>query len=231
MNLENQLKCENCQTLHDGTYGSGRFCQQKCSRSFATKSKRKEINEKVSKSLAGRCKPGVSKVCPVCGKDFSVKYGKRHQITCGLSCSPQWRYNCKDNPQRLSNLANARENGKKSAAVQRHNRRSKNEILFYKMCKENFGNVLNNTPMFNGWDADVILPDIKVAVMWNGRWHYEEIMEGTSLKQIQNRDRIKIKEIEAHGYTPYVIKDMGKYDQSFVESEFENFKKYISKVL
>ena len=47
-------KCENCESKHDGNYGSGRFCSSKCSRGFSTKSKRKEINEKVSKTLIGR---------------------------------------------------------------------------------------------------------------------------------------------------------------------------------
>ena len=77
--------------------------------------------------------------------------------------------------------------------------------------------------MFNGWDADVILTDQKIAVLWNGKWHYEEIMEGTSLKQIQTRDKIKMKEIERAGYRVYVVKDMGKHDPQFVESAFESF--------
>ncbi|MFW5988461.1 MAG: HNH endonuclease signature motif containing protein [bacterium] len=47
------MKCENCGNEHDGSYGSGRFCSSKCARGFSTKSKRKEINEKVSKSLRG----------------------------------------------------------------------------------------------------------------------------------------------------------------------------------
>ena len=29
--------------------------------------------------------------------------------------------------------------------------------------------------MFNGWDADVILPDLKIAIMWNGIWHYKQV--------------------------------------------------------
>jgi hypothetical protein len=45
--------CENCGTEHDGTYGSGRFCSKKCASCFSTKEKRKDINEKVSKSLKG----------------------------------------------------------------------------------------------------------------------------------------------------------------------------------
>lgn len=48
------MVCENCNKKHNGTYGSGRFCDIKCSRSFATKSKRVEINNKVSTKLANR---------------------------------------------------------------------------------------------------------------------------------------------------------------------------------
>lgn len=51
--------------------------------------------------------------------------------------------------------------------------------------------------MFNGWDADIIIPNIKVAVLWNGKWHYEQIKKGHSVKQVQNRDKIKLKEIVA----------------------------------
>lgn len=46
--------CENCGTLHDETYGSGRFCSSSCSRAFSTKNKRTMINEKVSQKLKGR---------------------------------------------------------------------------------------------------------------------------------------------------------------------------------
>ncbi len=48
------MKCENCNISHNGEYGSGRFCSKKCSKSFSTKNKRSEINEKVSKKLSGR---------------------------------------------------------------------------------------------------------------------------------------------------------------------------------
>jgi hypothetical protein len=46
--------CETCGTLHDTTYGSGRFCCKKCASSFSTKEKRAEINIKVSLSLSGK---------------------------------------------------------------------------------------------------------------------------------------------------------------------------------
>jgi len=49
-----------------------------------------------------------------------------------------------------------------------------------------------------------------------------------TLKSIQNRDAIKQKEIFAAGWKLYVIKDMGKYNQKFVEEQFDEFKKYIA---
>jgi hypothetical protein len=48
------MGCENCKKSHDGSYGSGRFCNSKCARGFSTKGRRKEISNKVSKTLKGR---------------------------------------------------------------------------------------------------------------------------------------------------------------------------------
>ena len=48
------MNCENCSIEHVGIYGSGRFCGVSCSRSFSTKSKREEINKKVSSKMANR---------------------------------------------------------------------------------------------------------------------------------------------------------------------------------
>lgn len=93
------------------------------------------------------------------------------------------------------------------------------------MCKEIFNDVTTNEPIFNGWDSDVIIHDLKVAVLWNGKWHYEKITKEHSVKQVQNRDYIKIKEIENKGYLPYIIKDMGKYNKKFVEKQFASFLK------
>ena len=81
--------------------------------------------------------------------------------------------------------------------------------------------------MFNGWDADVIIEDYKIAVMWNGVWHYKKITENHSVEQVKNRDKIKIKEITNCGYEPYIIKDLGGYDTEFVEKEFKKLKEKI----
>ena len=90
------MKCENCEQDHDGSYGSGRFCSTKCSRGFSTKSKRKEINEKVSKALIGRPFHGNSRLpyndiitltCEMCKKKFTIQYNKRKRKGCSIKCS------------------------------------------------------------------------------------------------------------------------------------------------
>ena len=122
-------------------------------------------------------------------------------------------------------------NGRNSANKQAVSRRSKNEIHFANLCSEYFKEVKYNDPVFNGWDADVIIEDFKIAVLWNGKWHYEKITKKHSVEQVQNRDKIKIKEIEKCGYKAYIIKDLGNRqankNESFVKSEFENFVKYV----
>ena len=110
--------------------------------------------------------------------------------------------------------------GRKSIAIQGDLRRSKNEKYFCELCEKEFQCVKHNEPMFNGWDADIIIEDVKIAILWNGKWHYEKVTKNHSVEQVQNRDKIKIEEIKKCGYTPYIIKDMGKYNSQFVENEF-----------
>jgi hypothetical protein len=191
-----------------------------CSRSCANiREHTDEVKNKIRNSVIKFCKehpkkkrkrkkPKYYKICEYCEQKFETN--NKRQKFCSKKC--------------VSNRL--REAGIKSANIQRENRRSKNEMYFAELCKKKFKNVLTNIPIFNGWDADVILPDLKIAVLWNGKWHYEKITIKHSVKQVQNRDKIKIHEIKKAGYIPYIIKDMGKYNKLFVEKEFEKFKKY-----
>lgn len=45
------MNCEKCGKEHDGSFGSGRFCNSYCARSFSTQKNRKEINIALSKSI------------------------------------------------------------------------------------------------------------------------------------------------------------------------------------
>lgn len=86
------MKCENCEIEHDGYYGSGRFCSSKCARGFSTKSNRKEINKKVSKTLLNTGNPSIIKICKKCENQFIVRWKKRNQIYCSKKCSANGRY-------------------------------------------------------------------------------------------------------------------------------------------
>jgi len=70
-----KLKCQYCDNIHDGSYGSGRFCSQKCARGFSSLEKRKEISDKVSLKLGGKGKNRFvgSGKCIGCGKDISKR--------------------------------------------------------------------------------------------------------------------------------------------------------------
>jgi len=51
-------QCELCKNHHDLSYGSGRFCSQKCARAFSTSKDKEKIYKKVSRALSSirRCK-------------------------------------------------------------------------------------------------------------------------------------------------------------------------------
>lgn len=197
------------------------------------------------KSYASKCCTGQKKIayCVDCGKELII-YKRASSKTCRCdNCRKnhirqrrlQYRLNFLNNDYEIhfgrkyskeSWLA-LHNGGCKGIQHQGDLRRSKNEIEFCKLCEEYFDNVKHNESIFNGWDADVIIEDIKFAVLWNGPWHYKQITKSHSVKQTQNRDKIKVKEIEECGWTPYIIKDMGKANKDFVKEKFDEFLKYL----
>lgn len=212
--VDEKHQCEKCGRVMTVFYGSGRFCSRSCAN---TRQHSEETKAKIGKSGLNRVyKRDISKNiisyernpnrCTQCGKALS--YNMRFRKTCSDEC--------------LHTLRS--ELGKKLVALQ--NLRSKNEIAFCQLCEQHFGkeNVLHNAVMFNGWDADIIIPSLKVAILWNGPWHYIEISKTQKLKQVQNRDRIKLREIINCGYRPYIIEDV-KREKDKVEKEFKRFKK------
>lgn len=97
------------------------------------------------------------------------------------------------------------------------------KYYFLNYVKSKFKDVTTNDPIFNGWDADIIIKDIKVAILWNGVWHYKKVTKDHSVSQVQNRDKIKINEIKKYGYTPYIIRDDGKFNEEKVNMEWNLF--------
>ena len=216
-------KCKICGKIMTEKFGSGIFCSRSCANtrhhSQETKSKiqngivnsnkyNKTIQEKINKYYES------PKRCKVCNS--IIPYEKKDKKTCGNS-------NC---IKALRSIG-GKKGGINSAA--KLVKRSKNEIKFCELCENHFGidDVLHNTVMFNGWDADIILIKEKIAILWNGPWHYRKITEQHNLKQVQNRDKIKIKEIKKCGFTPYIIRDDSVKSSHIIISEFDKLLKYI----
>lgn len=156
-----------------------------------------------------------------CKKEFNPK--RSSSVFCSKECINGWLKNSKEWKDQVKKY------GSKGGKMSANDRRSKNEILFADMCIDYFGNdnVSTNKSMFEGFDADVIIEKYKIAIEWNGVWHYKQVKKGHNLKQVQARDVVKKSVItKKYGYELYVVKDMGGYSKNFVESEFSTFKKY-----
>lgn len=199
-----------------------KFCSRSCANSRGPRSE--ETKLKISKSLI---KLDHINICKVCGKQYKYVYGTdTTKKFCSHNCYKYFRSHFKDyiSEEGKKSLHNF---GVQNILNQGDLKRSKNEIEFCRLCEEYFSNIEHNKPIFNGWDADIIIHDIKYAILWNGKWHYEQITKSHSVKQVQNRDKIKIQEIKKYGYIPYIIKDLGKENKEFVKKEFDKFIKYL----
>lgn len=94
------MKCENCEVEHKGKYGSGRFCSNKCARSFSSKVNREETNKKVSLTLT---KEPYNCLCKKCNNEFITK--RKNRLFCSKKCAIE--YNSKDE-QTLEQMSKAR---------------------------------------------------------------------------------------------------------------------------
>lgn len=247
------FNCDNCSTAFERNAGQIKksekhFCSQQCAAIF--NNQQRKITVGTTKEIVCRYCPTVfivkqsssKKLCDSCQKvrkniQRNPQPNKRNPlrktpayyncIVCGIDIqSKGFKKKYCDACRHLAMVANGKRISALSVATQV--RRSKNEILFATLCANEFSNVSTNEPFFvskyGNWDADVILHDHKIAVLWNGIWHYKQVRKGHSLVQVQARDKIKLDVIKDNGYASYVIVDMGKHNPEFVKSEFEKFK-------
>lgn len=214
INNKLELKlCKQCNKTFKPKLAEQVFCNRICANRFIAQNRIKSnTGDKRTYLIPIKCK--------FCKELFKPK----HAITkfCSVKCAHK-------HSRSPENYEERRRIGSKGGKISARNqvRRSKNEIYFYELCLKLFPKAINNEPIFDGWDADVILPQLKIAVLWNGIWHYQKIAKAHNLEQVQRRDRIKLKIINKYNYKAYIIKDMGKHDKKFVESEFEKFKNYV----
>lgn len=228
----NNHSFSNCLSCGKQISSNKKFCNRSCSASYNNKLRKVSDEQKLktSKSLISfyekrqikkiqktQKKPKLILKCKSCGKEI------RKNSKTGF-CQNCLRYSnnveCVEYRRTIS-----LKGGKSSAKSQINRKRSKNEIFFAELINLIYKDSINNMAIFNGWDADIIIPSMKIAILWNGVWHYEDICG--QLKQVQNRDKIKYFEIVKAGYMPYIIVDLGKFSKKKCFKELERFNNFI----
>ena len=99
--------CEYCNEIHDGSYGSGRFCKASCSRGFSTSKNRKAINEKKRKTLLEANKK-PERFCRQCGESLGKNYRPKKRF-CSRSCGSVWVNAQPEYKENLRKKAHARD--------------------------------------------------------------------------------------------------------------------------
>lgn len=198
-------KCIHCSSNIIWERRRAKFCNSSCAAYFNNSKRVKGIKRKSQNYKGAKKRICHISFCIICTSLIRKSYRK----TCSLQC--------KDIRQSQIGRISARSRVK----------RSKDEIALYELCNSYFNKVSSNEPIANGWDADILIHDHKIAILWNGPWHYREMgFSNHSLKQVQNRDAIKTNEFRKIGWEVIVYEDRNFSPQT----AFDNLKSLVGQV-
>lgn len=194
-------------------------CSQQCANKINIH-RSEETRKKVSETLKRKYAEGIiihprplknkaPYICSFCSKEF---ISKKKRSTCSKEC--------------YKNLLPSigRKGGRVTSSLEFHKRnRSSNEKMFFTKIKEIYPDAIANKRLFDGWDADIIIPSQKLAIHWNGVWHYKSVMGNELLERVQQKDKLRYEAIEKHGYKNYIIQDLGPMNEEKVTKEYVDF--------
>lgn len=96
------------------------------------------------------------------------------------------------------------------------------------ICKE-FPNLIiiaNDKTLLEGYEVDIALPSLNMAIEWNGIVHFKPIYGDATLTKIQQRDAEKQLIAEKNEINLIVITDLASTNQ-YVNEVFHKIKKII----
>lgn len=110
--------------------------------------------------------------------------------------------------------------------LKRKSRRSKIEAKFYDLLVKEFPNLdilSNDKTMLDGYEVDVAIPELKLAIEWNGIVHFKPIYGQTKLDNVQGRDAEKLKIASNKNINLIVISDLVSNDK-ILKQAFDDVK-------
>lgn len=103
------------------------------------------------------------------------------------------------------------------------------EIKLFELIKKDFPNLEvlhNDKEMLVGYEVDIAIPAINLAIEWNGIVHYQPIYGQSKLDSIQMRDYEKEKQARDNGINLLVIPDLVSNDK-YLNEAYMKIKKII----
>lgn len=197
----------------------------------------------------------VDKICDYCKKTFKRRLNQTHHETnliyCSKKCyslSHQNRINepCGHCGKLITKVVSIK-NGSKSnlvfcnssCAASYNNkkriktRRSKCEKLLCDLLIQKFPDLdilANDKTMLNGYEADIAIPSLKLAIEWNGAVHFKPIYGEEKLQRIQTIDKLKLELANKLDINLIVIPDLVS-TVKYVHQIFNNISVIITQLL
>lgn len=187
-------------------------------------------------------------ICDHCKRESSkhprqqAKYKKRKHEFCSKECSKLFKTTAITKPCGWCNSPTTRvraefESSKsglifcsKSCACsynntrKRKSRRSKCEDLLFTLLEEKYPNfeiIPNDKELLDGYEVDISIPELKLAIEWNGIVHFKPIYGKQKLQKIQSRDAEKLKIANDKNINLIVIPDLVS-KEAYVKEAFYN---------
>ena len=226
-------KCKNCNSIIPYNKRMNNYCGSSCSATINNKSRigktyilseeglknlvdngkkrRKQLTEYyhtnpdiyeayIRKIKKFNSKPKKEFICPVCGKILLLTESEfKKRKYCGGTCR---------------NKRNNREI---------YGTRSKAEVYLENKLKEEFPELVmnfNDRKLLNGMELDVYIPSLKLAIEWNGIYHYKNIRDDGFFEKVKNKDFMKMTECKKMNIHLYIIKDLTSQNK-FIKDETE----------
>jgi hypothetical protein len=188
-------------------------------------------------------------ICTLCKNHFDrpSHYKKREKPFCSHTCSDSYRITLRELECLWCNKKTTRRPSEirgnifcdKSCAAsynntkRRKSRRSKCEKLLFNLILEEFPylDILpNDKTLLDGYEADIAIPSLKLAIEWNGIVHYKPIYGEEKLTKIKQIDGEKLVVANSKNINLIVIPDLVS-KECYVKEAFLEIKKIISNLI